>query len=493
MTSLFTRLIPPLLVLVGCTFSLSGATVSIHPVADTSLFEKFPDNNLGASDNFPVGTVTKSDDRSRALIRFAIGASVPKGSTISSVSLQIHIPRDPSNPMNSVFELRRVNVSWNEGTQAPKNGNLAADGETSWNHREAPSTGWTTPGGGIESDFLATVSSTVMTGAEGDFVFSSTDHLVADVQAWVNDPSSNYGWVIMNQSDSTRGTARRVSSRESNQAPVLTITFEPPPGWISNITVGSSMVSLEWQDGTPSFLLQSSPAISPASWTNEGMATSSTSASLPQNGTERFYRVIPDYEASYTLTFNAVWSPTSHPASYPGGAHWSGLTGGTHNGEVTFWEIGQLASRGVKDVAERGSTSQMRSEVSAAISAGTANQILAGGGLGSGSGTVQMTFTANKSFPLATVISMIAPSPDWFIGVGGLSLVDEEGEWLDEIVVSLNLYDAGTDDGASYASGNSPATTPQPIFQRTEFPAKISEQLVPFGTFTFTRNPLPQP
>ena len=48
---------------------------------------------------------------------------------------------------------------------------------------------------------------------------------------------------------------------------------------------------------------------------------------------------------------------------------------------------------------------------------------------------------------------MIGPSPDWFVGVSGLSLVDDEGKWIPELAVDLFPYDAGTKNGTRFSLG----------------------------------------
>jgi hypothetical protein len=81
---------------------------------------------------------------------------------------------------------------------------------------------------------------------------------------------------------------------------------------------------------------------------------------------------------------------------------------------------------------------------------------------------------------------MIAPSPDWFVGVDSLSLI-EEGQWAASKVVTLYGFDAGTDNGATYTSPDQ-VTTPRGVIRRfTGFPALVNGVIVPFGTFTFTR------
>ena len=48
-------------------------------------------------------------------------------------------------------------------------------------------------------------------------------------------------------------------------------------------------------------------------------------------------------------------------------------------------------------------------------------------------------------------MTMLAPSPDWILGVHGLNMV-QGGEFVEEMTIDLSLYDAGTDSGVSYES-----------------------------------------
>jgi hypothetical protein len=68
----------------------------------------------------------------------------------------------------------------------------------------------------------------------------------------------------------------------------------------------------------------------------------------------------------YRATFRATWSAATHPSDFPATAHFSPLVGGTHNGQVRLWTEGGIATDGIKDMAERGLTSTLSTEVSAA-------------------------------------------------------------------------------------------------------------------------------
>jgi hypothetical protein len=187
--------------------------------------------------------------------------------------------------------------------------------------------------------------------------------------------------------------------------------------------------------------------------------------------------------ASYTVTFDATWSQQTHPGKYPPGAHFSPLIGGVHNGQVAFWAPGALASPGIESMAEVGGTTTLRNEVQAAITAGTASAVLQGGGVNS-PGNTSFTFQASTEFPLVTLVTMVAPTPDWFVGVHGFDLRDGGG-WKNHATVDLFGYDAGTEEGVNFSLSNPATVPPQPIaLLRVPF-APTDPRL---GTFTFTRN-----
>jgi hypothetical protein len=187
--------------------------------------------------------------------------------------------------------------------------------------------------------------------------------------------------------------------------------------------------------------------------------------------------------AEYVVRFDATWSAATHPLNFPPNPHFSGLIGGTHSDQVAFWNVGELASPGIKNMAETGSKSPLDDEVQAAINAGTARAIISGGGIASSPGSVSETFTIEDAHPLVTLVSMLAPSPDWFVGVSGLSL-REGGEWVESKVVELAVFDAGTDSGTDYRSPNNPTIPPVTIFEKTDGPFAQNNIV---GTFTFSR------
>jgi hypothetical protein len=194
----------------------------------------------------------------------------------------------------------------------------------------------------------------------------------------------------------------------------------------------------------------------------------------------------PITSAEYQLTFEATWSSSTHPTDFPSNPHFSGLIGATHSLRARLWEEGGLASPGIKNMAETGSKSPLDSEIDSLIDEGSACTKISGAGINPSPGKVSVTLTVSQDCPLVSVVTMIAPSPDWFVGVSGLGLY-ENGEWVSQKVVELIPYDAGTDSGASYNSANLATDNPEPISKIEVTPFLVNDSVPPLGTFTFTR------
>ena len=182
---------------------------------------------------------------------------------------------------------------------------------------------------------------------------------------------------------------------------------------------------------------------------------------------------------TYRLNFQGTWNPTDHPTEFPAGAHFTRLAVATHHLGVTFWETGSLASFGIKRIAELGITSDFVGEVDDAITGGTAASVVlsSSGSFGPGA-LVEMDVEVTDTHPLITFASMVAPSPDWFVGVSGLSLVDPGGAWIPEVTVPLYAYDAGTEEGNGFSLSN-PATIPQETITPLHGPS-ADEDVHPF-------------
>jgi hypothetical protein len=192
--------------------------------------------------------------------------------------------------------------------------------------------------------------------------------------------------------------------------------------------------------------------------------------------------------ARYRLTFESTWTAATHPLDFPSAAHFSALVGGTHSSAVSFWREGELATNGIRDMAERGRTSPLDDEIDAAVRAGRAGAVSIGGQIATSPGLVSLEFDIRQRHPLVTFVSMVAPSPDWFVGVNGLALF-ENGRWVDERRVALVPWDAGTDSGTTFTSADLETQPRAPIARIVTSPLSPNGQVRALGTFTFTRLP----
>ena len=234
-----------------------AASVALRPVADTSLMEVAPNNNNGGQAWFLAGT-TQNYTRTRGLFYFDLTADVPTGSLIESVSLQLEVTRQPSDGFNPApFGLHRLLRPWGEGNKVALDnpggmGAPAESGEATWRDRFAftPQT-WTVPGGAPNIDYVVDASAQAYIYGVGDspYTFHSTPALVADVQGWVNDPTSNFGWMLICQTEDNNFTARRFGSREdADAAPLLFVEFTAvpePATWVMGV-MGFVLLGLRW-------------------------------------------------------------------------------------------------------------------------------------------------------------------------------------------------------------------------------------------------------
>jgi hypothetical protein len=71
----------------------------------------------------------------------------------------------------------------------------------------------------------------------------------------------------------------------------------------------------------------------------------------------------------------------------------------------------------------------------------------------------------NESHSLISLITMIFPSPDWFLGISNMDMCNKmTGEWRESYTRDLLPYDSGTDDGTSFESPDSVTSPRKNIF-----------------------------
>ena len=219
--------------LLGAAVSLGGATAAqgeLHvllPSRDNTLIEEASGAlSNGAGPVFHAGRVGMNGGglRRRGVVAFDVAGSVPAGATVERAFLTLHVAA--SNTGDRTIGVHPLTSDWGEGTSFAAGGTGAAStqDDATWLHTFYPASNWTTPGG----DFVAGASATATVGGIGSYTWTSSA-LVADVQGWLDYPSTNHGWILLGDETTTQ-TVKGFDSRESANGlfrPRLTIYTGP--------------------------------------------------------------------------------------------------------------------------------------------------------------------------------------------------------------------------------------------------------------------------
>jgi spore coat protein A len=125
--------------------------------------------------------------------------------------------------------LHRLTADWGEGSSnaggQEGGGESAATGDATWRYRFWQTLQWSSQGG----DYVAGSSASTSVAGNGFYSWSSAG-MVNDVQSWVTNPVTNFGWIVRG-GESGQKTAKRFNSRQNNtasQRPKLTVNYTPP-------------------------------------------------------------------------------------------------------------------------------------------------------------------------------------------------------------------------------------------------------------------------
>ncbi|XP_012230745.1 spondin-1 isoform X2 [Linepithema humile] len=171
-------------------------------------------------------------------------------------------------------------------------------------------------------------------------------------------------------------------------------------------------------------------------------------------------------EAKYEVTFEGLWSRNTHPKDFPSKGwliRFSDVIGASHSGDYRFWQYNGLASTGLRQVAELGATRKLESELK--DQSEHIRTIIKARGISypNVTGKTFAVFRVDRKNHLMSLVSRIDPSPDWLVGVDGLELCLPNCSWIEHKELNLYPYDAGTDDGITYLSPDSPTDPQEPI------------------------------
>jgi hypothetical protein len=152
--------------------------------------------------------------------------------------------------------------------------------------------------------------------------------------------------------------------------------------------------------------------------------------------------------AKYLVTWNFNWN-----GAVPAGAEAPGFSppvGAAHEPDDAFWVGGEPADEDVRAVAELGDATALIARLNAEGKTVFDSAAVGPGGVS----TTAVNVGPGKHL---TVMSMVVPSPDWFVGVSNVNL-GGDGTWVPYAEYALEPYDAGTDAGTTLDAADAPQT-----------------------------------
>jgi spore coat protein A len=209
-----------------CDTTTCEVSVTFPAILDNILYESAT-GNLSNALGSQLYTGNNNTGIRRTVVAFDL-SGLPNGVEIESAALKLYCN---SNSGSSIaVTAQKLLQDWGEGTsQANGNEGSGANsttGDATWQHTFYNTSFWNTPGG----QFSSVISASTTVNATGLFTWTSPQ-LQDDIESWINDPATNFGW-IMRGDEATTNNTKRFSSRQNGTAvnrPHLVIDYSVPP------------------------------------------------------------------------------------------------------------------------------------------------------------------------------------------------------------------------------------------------------------------------
>ena len=185
------------------------------------------------------------------------------------------IPDSQEHPLASSRAVPKAVLRWiraNATVGGGGGGASAASGDATWIHRFFSALNWSAAGG----DFAAGASASTPVGSAGSYSWSSAQ-MTTDVQAWLDNPSSNFGWLLKG-SEGSNTTAKRFDSSENASTinrPTLQVMFTAPT--VPELSIAN--VSVDEGAGNASLTISST--LAPGADVMVNYSTSNGTAAAP--------------------------------------------------------------------------------------------------------------------------------------------------------------------------------------------------------------------
>jgi len=186
----------------GTTVSLRNGSNGYNGMVDATI------RSDNATTNYGSANTIESDGTPdyAGLLKWDLTA-IPPGSTVANVTLGVQV----SNISDSSYEIYGLKKTWNES-------------QVTWN-QAANGSNWQTPGANGNNDRSSSAFTSITAPSLGWYDLQLNAAGVAQVQSWIDNPSSNHGFIILDYTN-TNGLDIYSSEHDTvNQRPLLTITY----------------------------------------------------------------------------------------------------------------------------------------------------------------------------------------------------------------------------------------------------------------------------
>jgi len=269
-------------------------TITLTSAKDNTLHESADGSVSDGSGSYMFAGNSNQQVIRRAVLEFDVASSIPANAEVDRVTLTLNMSRTSSGAQT--VQLFRVLSEWGEGSSNADgnegSGAPAADGDATWLHTSYPDQQWTSAGG----DFADGASASATVADTGLYEWSSDD-MADEVEAWLADPSSNHGWILIGQERSGNGQKLSRTSKRFD-------THENPHDWLRPKLV----VEFRVEDGSATPETATPETSTPETSTPE---TSTPETSTPE--TETPETSTPETETPETSTPETETPETSTP------------------------------------------------------------------------------------------------------------------------------------------------------------------------------------
>ena len=187
-----------------------------------------------------------------------------------------------------------------------------------------------------------------------------------------------------------------------------------------------------------------------------------------------------DTGVAYRVTLIGDWNKLKNPDWHVDGSHFAPFVVWSYYNTIAdpVYQEFTEASEGMEIMAETGAITKLKEELENEIDKGTVFDY-ASGDLIFTPDTTNAILHLDENNSIASVVSMLAPSPDWFIAVR--TNLHKNNNWIEDVTIDALNFDAGTDSGKKFKSFNKDTDPKEKII-----PLEDASE-IPIASFRFER------